>query len=345
LTESEPAQEPGRSAWLSPSRLAATGAILILAVLLILWLAPSGGYDLQLVDPAHPVAPLVHIKGEHPARGRASIYFVDVRERPARLIERIFPWARADGSSLVRSPPISSAVEQRLGQVQMADSQKIAPYVALKYLGYKVTARIGGVSVLTVEHSAPAAHVLQPNDTILAADGRRVMTIADLHAALAHKRPGDRVTLRYRRGAQVRTAKLATVADPEDAKRAIIGISALEDLRVHLPVPVTIDAGGIGGPSAGLAFALDILQELGRDVAHGRRVAATGELGLNGKVEPIGGVKQKTLGARRAGVDVFLVPAGENASEARRYADGLRIVPVETFQQALRKLATLTRKA
>ncbi len=345
MTELEPAPKPARSAWLSPSRLAATGAILILAVLLILWLAPSGGYDLQLVDPAHPVAPLVHIKGEHPARGSGSIYFVDVRERPARLIERIFPWTRADGSSLVRSPPVSSAIEQRLGQVQMADSQKIAPYVALKYLGYRVTARVGGVGVLTVEHSAPAGHVLQPNDVILAANGRRVRTIADLHAALAHKRPGDRVTLRYRRGAQVRTATLATVADPEDATRAIIGISAVDDLHVHLPLPVTIDAGEIGGPSAGLAFALDILQELGRDVAHGRRVAATGELELNGKVEPIGGVKQKTLGATRAGVDVFLVPAGENASEARRYADGLRIVPVETFQQALRKLATLARKA
>jgi PDZ domain-containing protein len=345
LTATEPPPKPARSAWLSPGRLAAIGAILLLVVLLILWLAPAGGYDLQLVDPAHPVAPLVHVKGERSARGSGAIYFVDVRERPARLIERLLPWTRADGSSLVRSPPISSSVEQRLGQVQMADSQKIGPYVALKYLGYKVSARIGGVSVLSVENSAPAAHVLQPNDVILSADGHRVRTIVDLHAALADKRPGDRVTLRFRRGEKVHTATLATVADPEDPKRAIIGVSALDDLQVHLPIPVTINAGGIGGPSAGLAFALDILQELGRNVANGRRVAATGELALNGDVEPIGGVKQKTLGARRAGVDVFLVPAGENAKEARRYADGLRIVPVETFQQALRKLATLGRKA
>jgi Lon-like protease len=345
LTATGPPPKPARSAWLSPGRLAATGAILLLVVLLILWLAPAGGYDLQLVDRAHPVAPLVQVKGERPARGRGAIYFVDVRERPARLIERLLPWARADGSTLVRTPPISSSVERRLGEVQMADSQKIGPYVALKYLGYKVSARIGGVSVLSIEGSAPAARVLQPNDVILSADGHRVRTIVDLHAALADKRPGDRVTLRFRRGEKVHAATLATVTDPEDPKRAIIGISALDDLQVHLPIPVTINAGGIGGPSAGLAFALDILQELGRNVAHGRRVAATGELALNGDVEPIGGVKQKTLGARRAGVDVFLVPAGENAEEARRYADGLRIVPVETFQQALRKLATLGRKA
>jgi PDZ domain-containing secreted protein len=62
-------------------------------------------------------------------------------------------------------------------------------------------------------------------------------------------------------------------------------------------------------------------------------------------VLPIGGVKQKTLGVRRAGVDVFLVPAGENALEARKYADGLRIIPVENIRQALRALATLGSKA
>ena len=97
----------------------------------------------------------------------------------------------------------------------------------------------------------------------------------------------------------------------------------------------------MGGPSAGLAFALDLMEKLGRDVDRGYRVAATGQLDPDGTVEPIGGVKQKTIGARRAHVDVFLVPAGENAREARRYAHGLRIIPVESFRQALRALATL----
>jgi PDZ domain-containing protein len=84
-----------------------------------------------------------------------------------------------------------------------------------------------------------------------------------------------------------------------------------------------------------------VLEELGRDVDDGMRVAVTGELELDGDVEPVGGLKQKTIGAKRSGVDVFLVPAGENAAEARRYAEGIRIVPVRNFQQALRALATL----
>ena len=79
---------------------------------------------------------------------------------------------------------------------------------------------------------------------------------------------------------------------------------------------------------------------LGRNVTHGCRIAATGELALDGEVLPVGAVKQKTIGARRTGVDLFLVPAGENAVTAQRNADGLRVAAVESFQQALHILAT-----
>jgi Lon-like protease len=336
-----PAPPPRRRTWwLTPGRVAAAGGLLLLIAAVVMWIAPANGYQLELVDRAHPVAPLVHVKGK-PARGPGAIYFVDVRERPARLIERLLPWARADGASLVRSPPISSSLDQRLGQIEMSDSQKIAPYVALKLLGYSVSARSAGVNILQVEKGAPAAKVLQANDVIIALDGKRVRTVAELRAALATKRPREPVRVRYLRGTKRQNATISTVASSGSSKQALLGIFASDNLQVHLPVSVAIDSQGIGGPSAGLAFALEILQDLGRNVAHGQKIAATGELALDGRVLPIGGVKQKTLGARRAHVDAFLVPAGDNAREARRYADGLRIVPVENVQQALRVLATL----
>ncbi|MGZ4334219.1 MAG: S16 family serine protease, partial [Gaiellaceae bacterium] len=122
---------------------------------------------------------------------------------------------------------------------------------------------------------------------------------------------------------------------------AVVGIFVEPALDIHLPINVRIDAGGVGGPSAGLAFALDVLQELGHDVVHGHKIAATGEILPDGSIGPIGGIKQKTIGAREAHVDAFLVPAGENARDARRYAHGLRIIPVESFPQALHALATL----
>ena len=84
------------------------------------------------------------------------------------------------------------------------------------------------------------------------------------------------------------------------------------------------------------------MQKLGRNVTHGYKVAATGEMELDGTVAPIGGVRQKVVDAHKADVDVLLVPAGENAKTARRYADKqLRVIPVHTFGQALRALATL----
>jgi PDZ domain-containing protein len=85
------------------------------------------------------------------------------------------------------------------------------------------------------------------------------------------------------------------------------------------------------------------MQKLGRNVLHGHRVAATGEMELNGQVAPIGGIKQKTYGVRQAGADVFLVPAGQNARDARRYAGPVRIIPVHNIGQALHALATLPR--
>ena len=223
----------------------------------------------------------------------------------------------------------------------MTQSQKVAAVVALNHLGYKVKATTGGVTIVLVEQSAPAAKILRTSDVIVAADGHKVSSVANLRAVLAKHRPGDVVRITFVRDGKRMTAAIKTVADPQDPKRALVGVSARDNLTVKLPVKIKIDAGGVGGPSAGLAFALDIAQELGRNVTHGHKIAATGEIALDGTVGPIGGVKQKTFGARAAGVDAFLVPAGENAREARRYADGLRIIPVKNFPQALRALATL----
>jgi PDZ domain-containing protein len=87
------------------------------------------------------------------------------------------------------------------------------------------------------------------------------------------------------------------------------------------------------------------MEKLGRNVDRGYKVAATGELQLDGSVLPIGGVEQKTIEAKRSHVDILLVPAGDNAAEARKFAGSMRVIPVKSFQQALRKLATVPPKS
>jgi Lon-like protease len=333
---------------LTPGRLLGAGLALLLAVLLVLWLAPSSDY-LFLPDTAHPVAPLISAPGRKLAKQSDGFYYVDVRVKKATLLEQLFPGIH-DGSTLVPgsvyNPSGESESQQvREGRQMMRQSQSVAAAVALQALGYKNLIHPQGVLVLDVASDVPAARVLRPGDVILGVNGRPVRTSGvcggsdSLRGALRGTKPGTTVTLRVHRDGKLLNLPVRTV---RAGGRAIIGIDPQTLARVSkLPVPVRIDAGDVGGPSAGLAFSLALLDELGRDVDHGRRVAVTGTIEPDGCVGPIGGVKQKTLGARAAGVDAFLVPAGDNAREARRYAGGLKVVPVHNFRQALQALATL----
>jgi Lon-like protease len=329
---------------LTPARLAAAGLVLLAVVALVLWLAPSDSY-IFLPDRAHPVAPLVTVPGGKPSRDRGGIYYVDVFVRKASWLERLFPSIREGAtivpSSFVQAPGVSEKAQHTEDLRAMSRSQEVAAAVALRALGYKVVARPTGVLIEDVARDAPAAGKLFPTDVILSVDDRRVRTAKELRGVLGSRPAGTTFRIVVRRGSGLTKVSVKTIADPTQAERPILGILAGQAASVRLPINVRIDAGDVGGPSAGLAFALDILEQLGRDVDHGRRVAATGEIELDGSVAPIGGVEQKTIGVRRAGIHVFLVPAGENAAEARRYAHGVRIVPVKTFQQALRALATL----
>ena len=180
---------------------------------------------------------------------------------------------------------------------------------------------------------------------IVAVDGKPVKTPDDLRRLIALHEPGDTVRLRVRAGGATRVVEVGTVESEAEPGRPIVGIQVEQFANIKLPIGVEIDLGNVGGPSAGLAFALDVVEEVRGNIDRGLRVAVTGELELDGGVAPIGGIKQKVIGARRSGADVFIVPAGDNAVEARRHAGDLRIIPVESFEQALRALATLPRKA
>jgi Lon-like protease len=325
-----------------PGWLIALGLIL-LAVTLALVVLPSSQY-IFLPDRAHPVGPLVSVPGGHsPTKG--GVYFVDVVVRKATLLERLFGGLH-DGADLypasaVNPPGVSNAGRARIDTEDMQRSQEIAAAVALKAAGKKVVLRPTGALIDAVEPGLPADGKLDPDDVIVAVDGTRVESPNDVFNVMSKQRIGSVVRFTIQRGRKTLVVPIKTVASPTPPKRAVVGVLLEPAVDVHLPIPVKIDVGNVGGPSAGLAFALEVLAKLKAGVLHGHRVAATGEIFPDGSVGPIGGIKQKTIGAREAGVDVFLVPAGQNARDAEKEADGLRIVPVKSFPQALHALATL----
>jgi len=324
----------------SPARLAVAGLIVAAAAFAV-WVFPTDSY-IFLPNEAHPVAPLVEVKGgKDPKDG--GIYFVDVLVRKATLLERVWPGSR-DGATVVPAdqvkPPGVSDSERRREELQeMKMSQQVAAAVALRSLGYKVVATPIGARIEFADPEAPAGGKLNPGDVVTAVDGKTIHGPSGLRAAIASGGTSRDLRLTVKRGSKTLEATMRPERGPDG--RAVIGVIVSQAASIKLPFAVKIDTGNVGGPSAGLAFALDVLEEMGKDVDHGNKVAVTGAIELDGRVGEIGGVKQKTIGVERAGIKVFLVPAGDNAREARKYARNVRIIPVRTFQQALRELATL----
>jgi PDZ domain-containing protein len=327
----------------SLSALAALTFVAFVALCVYAFVTPSSSY-LLLPDHPHPLAPIVEVKGEHPT-GRGGFYFVDVVERQASLAERYVPFLR-DGGELVSEQDLvpsnlNERQSERLDVAAMALSKTTAEAVALQHLGYHVVVHPLGTRIEQIVEGSPAATKLLPGDVIEAVNGKAALTDTRLRALVERHRVGQTIVLTIIRAGQKKRLAIRTYSLQSSPRVPMIGVVITQAASIKLPTKVKINAGNVVGPSAGLAFALELTEKLGGNVDRGYRVAATGELTLGGGVIPIGGVEQKVTGARRAGIEIMLLPAGENATEARRYAGDMKIIAVTSFQQALRALATL----
>jgi PDZ domain-containing protein len=237
----------------------------------------------------------------------------------------------------------------------MGDSKQAAIYVALTKLGYDIPVSGGGAVVRDISPDVPAAKVLQVGDVIVAVDGTPVHLDSDLGPILEPHKPGDQVTLTIERPSGTGDPSAAPTYDTitrtvelaaRDDGTALIGIApgTRNDVKFDFPVDVDIDSGSVGGPSAGLAFTLGVIDALTPgELTGGEKVATTGTISLDGTVGAVGGVKQKAVTVERAGAKVFLVPAAE-ADEARSALgdnSDLEIVPVENVDDALDALAAI----
>ena len=325
---------------LSPVWLAGAGLALAAVVLLGAYTFSAGDTYIVLPDRARALDPVVRVEGRRAEDDEGGIYFVNVIVRKASLLEEAFP-SLHDGADLVPAEQfnpagVSETERRRASRREMSLSQLVASVVALRQLGYRPRVE-AGVLVTGVVSGRPAEGKLRTGDVVVAVDGAAVRTPGELRLRIARSR-GRAVRVAVRRRGQGREVRLRPVADPEQG--FVVGIRVGQSLDVDLPVRIHIETGDVGGPSAGLAFALALLEEFGRDVDRGRRVVVTGALDLDGGVHAVGGIAQKVIGARRSGADIFVLPAGDNEREARRHARGLRIVPVNNFRQALQALAT-----
>lgn len=234
---------------------------------------------------------------------------------------------------------------RRRNVVQMDESQLAASAAALRSLGYDVDTAPRGAEVVELLPGAPAAGALEVGDVVVALDGRPVRSAQALADAVDRRAVGASVALTVRREGTVREVEVVVADDPAEPGARSLGVSVRDD--VALPVPIEIDAGPVGGPSAGLLFAVAIVDALTPDdLTGGRVIAGTGTIDAAGRVGAIGGIRQKVLGAVErapgAPASVFLVPRG-NLPEAQRapVARGILLVPVSTLDEAVAALRSL----
>lgn len=218
-----------------------------------------------------------------------------------------------------------------------SQSQTSAETAALRELGYPVV-----VKVVSLSAGSPSNGKLLANDVLTTVDGQPITTSGFLQRTLQAHKPGDTVRIGYLRDTGIgKTPGMVVVTlGADDQKRAILGVR-LNQTQPH-PFTVKIQLSDIGGPSAGLMFALGIIDlTTTDDLTNGTFIAGTGTIDDDGTVGVIGGIQQKMIAARKAGATVFLVPAG-NCEEARGATPaGLRLVKVDTLHGAVTALESL----
>jgi PDZ domain-containing protein len=281
---------------------------------------------------------------EFPSDGEVFFTTVRVSRDRATLLDVVGEWL--DPASVLieddrllqgRSPQENREFNQEL----MDNSQELAKRVALEYLGLDVVTSNGAL-VTQVQEGAPADGVIEPGDVVVSAAGAPIADASTLVEAIGGRVPGDQLDLEVRR---LETAEVepvtVTLAERDGGPFLGVGISDSFELT-DLPFEVEVDTAQVGGPSAGLALTLSIIDVLTEgELTGGQRVATTGTIDIDGTVGPIGGVEQKAHAVRRAGIDVFIVPEADAEAARDVLGDSAEVIGVQTLDDAIAALGRL----
>lgn len=302
---------------------------------------------------ARDTEPLLTVDGidEFPSEGTLLLTTVQMRQRP-NVWEYL--WLRTDRDVEIVPEELilgdRTPEENRSQNLEFMDqSKEVAVAVALETLGYDAV-QSDAVIVASTTEGDPADGVLMPADLILGINEVSIPSTDVLREVLAGYAPGDEIELEVRRGGSDETEAVALVLGehPENSGGSFLGIAPVDNLIFNesLDFDVDIDSGAVGGPSAGLAFTLAVLDQLTEgELTGGADVAVTGTIDVAGNVGSVGGVAQKTAAVRDLGADIFIVPEQLGADSIDdlkdRAGDDLEIVPVANIEEALAALADI----
>lgn len=258
--------------------------------------------------------------------------------------ETIYNWAIGPHVVLPREtvypPAVEGEVIERDSRAEMSGSKVTATAAALTYLGY----RFEKVYIVSrIRDYSKAKSKLEPGDRILSVDGMRIGDIEEIRTAYSDRKIGDVIEIEVERLVDKKETRvrelIELVANQEpgaDPTRPAIGI--LVGTTAKFPVEVDFNIRGVGGPSAGLVFAIGVIEKMtAEDLLRGRKIAGTGTISADGVVGAIGGIEEKMIGASRIGATIFLAPR-ENCPDIKHVPKGLKVIPVSTLSEAIAAL-------
>ncbi len=317
---------------------------------------------------ATPVGPLVKIEGVASAQHKGSIMLADVDLQSLNawtwLTLHLSSHVQFVGADELVDPGVPTNELEAQGFLEMSDSKQAAEVTAFRSFGWKVPATASGAVITGVQSSSPASATgLRVADKIVNINATPVTSGCDLVRATHKLAPGTTVKLSVDR-AVISKIGLISYHSPttltltmgkapsglassgcagvKGANRSYLGVSLEDGTSYQLPAKVSINTANIGGPSAGLAMTLTLINKLSRTSISGNQpIAATGTIDVHGNVGDVGGVAQKTVAVQRAGAKYFIVPQVEVATAKGAAGPGLRIIGVTTLAQALRELREL----
>jgi PDZ domain-containing protein len=309
---------------------------------------------------ADPLRPMVDV--EHGYKESGTLRLVTIYQGKASAWQYLLakwdfnPYTQVTKAKYITYPD-ENEKEMTVRELDyMKSAQDTAAYVAYKAAGKKPKIQHRGVLILNVHSQMPAGKVLKAGDVIQVFNGKPVTRISDMQGMLKGLKAGDVVHLTIKRGKTVKEVKTRLAPFPKewlpnDVKHKVgLGILQSDNMALKVQPPVTFDTQGIGGPSAGLMMALEIYEQLlPSDLTKGYDICGTGTIDFDGRVGPIGGIKQKVVAADKAGAEIFFAPASDHEAKdamaaAKDIGSKMKIVPVKTFDDALKYLQTLKPK-
>ena len=285
--------------------------------------------------PARDVEPLIQVEGHARYPSEGEFVLTSVVFKRLTTFGLIGAWLDPDRVVLTRHevyPPGQTVEQEHARAISQMDQSKLdAAYVALEEVTDYPRDHGEGVLVEGVVSDCAADGELYPGDLIRSIDGVPVNSVREASRAIGAAQSGARLTFDVTVDGEPETIRL--VREPcGGEKQPLVGVSLINSF----PFEITISSAGIGGPSAGLMWALGLYDLLTPgDLAEGRTIAGTGEIGIDGTVYPIGGIEEKLVAAADAGAEVFLVPHGNMKAALAAGDHGMELVEVPSFDDAL----------